>query len=271
LTDIARSGRDLLIGAAGQTGAQLSSIIGPDRVLPASRKAAGAGWLTLDLASLATQAPGTLPAFANLGLESIYCVGGMTDVERCETEPDLAMAVNCLGPAQLAAIASDLAIPFVYFSTEYVFDGHSGPYREDDAPHPISVYGRSKWNGEQAVLDRYPRALIIRTTVVYGPDPAGKNFLYSLLRALREGRPFRVPSDQISTPTYNRDLARATVALVASGATGVFHVAGSEVVSRLQFALRAVECRAAHLEAERNPSPTSHAPHRRGGPGMGSP
>jgi dTDP-4-dehydrorhamnose reductase len=81
--------------------------------------------------------------------------------------------------------------------------------------------------------------LVIRTTTVYGPDPNGKNFLYSLRKGLAGTKPFRVPADQISTPTYNLDLAAAVVALAERGAQGVFHVVGPDLVSRLEFARRA--------------------------------
>ena len=175
----------------------------------------------------------------SVDLNAIYCVGGMTNVELCEEERDLAIHTNCYGPKVLAKVANERNIPFVYFSTEYIFDGVNGPYDEEAAASPISGYGISKWQGEEAVLDVCSRALILRTTVVYGPDDAQKNFLYSLRRALMAGDSFRVPEDQISTPTYNRDLANATLRLVEAGATGVFNVCGPELLSRLQFAVYA--------------------------------
>src|ERR1019366_7539920 len=110
---------------------------------------------------------------------------------------------------------------------------------EESAPSPISVYGLSKLLGEQEILRLHPRALIIRTTVVYGNDSREKNFLYSLHRLLSSGKPIRVPNDQISTPTYNRDLALATVQLTRAGSTGIFHICGPELLSRYEFALKA--------------------------------
>ncbi|HVG26993.1 MAG TPA: sugar nucleotide-binding protein, partial [Acidobacteriaceae bacterium] len=90
-----------------------------------------------------------------------------------------------------------------------------------------------------------PRALVLRTTTVYGPDPQGKNFLYTLRRLLSAGTPMRVPSDQLANPTYNQDLASATLALLRGGHTGLFHTAGPENLSRLDFALLA--CNLLHL------------------------
>src|SRR5262249_47570032 len=89
------------------------------------------------------------------------------------------------------------------------------------------------------VNNAHPNPLVIRTTVVYGPDPNGKNFLYSLHRGLSSAKFFRVPNDQVSTPTYNIDLAAATVFLSEAGATGMFHVAGPDLISRREFAHRA--------------------------------
>jgi len=240
MTATSRFKRALIIGASGQVGTQIMKVLGPDRVVASSRQAGAAGCVTLDLGSIPDHFT-VLDRIGKIGVDVIYCVAGMTDVERCEDQADLAMRVNCLGPARLAAIAAELGVPFIYFSTEYVFDGNRGPYREDDAANPISAYGRSKWAGERAVISSHPNPLIVRTTVVYGVDPAGKNFLYSLRRALKEGKPFRVPADQVSTPTYNRDLAYAAVCLVDSSASGIYHATGTEAISRLQFALRAAK------------------------------
>ena len=102
-----------------------------------------------------------------------------------------------------------------------------GPYTEESAANPISVYGSSKWDGERAVLDAYADALVLRTTVVYGPDGGRKNnYLYSVMRYLRDGVPMRVPEDQVSTQSYNRDVARATVGLVERGRRASFMCAG---------------------------------------------
>jgi dTDP-4-dehydrorhamnose reductase len=230
--------RALIVGGNGQVGTQIVRELGSELVLPSSRQARHPGWISLDLATI--QKISELErVFGNVALDAIYCVGGMTNVERCETETDLAMRTNCAGPALLANFSRQRGLPFVYFSTEYVFDGNSGPYDEASQACPISVYGRSKWEGELAVLANNPEALIVRTTVVYGPDHGAKNFLYALRRSLSSGDCFSVPEDQFSTPTYNRDLAYATVGLMKRRTAGVFHVCGPERMSRLEFSRRA--------------------------------
>ena len=100
----------------------------------------------------------------------------MTNVELCETEADLAHRINVQGPLACARAAGKIGAKFVYFSTEYVFDGRSGPYTEESPVNPINVYGRSKADAETALALTHPSALIIRTTVVYGFDRQGKNF-----------------------------------------------------------------------------------------------
>jgi dTDP-4-dehydrorhamnose reductase len=227
--------KSLLIGASGQLGAQMLHLLGAGRCLVTSRRPTSPGQIPLDLATLATPADAER-VLAPYSLDTIYCVAGMTNVEGCEDVPEIAHNTNCRGPEMLAHVATARDIPFVYFSTEYVFDGTSGPYHEDDPTNPLSVYGKSKWQGELAVLTACPHALILRTTVVYGQDFGEKNFVYSLMRSLAAGKPMRVPQDQISTPTYNRDLAAATVALATGGVSGIFHACGPERMDRIQFA-----------------------------------
>jgi dTDP-4-dehydrorhamnose reductase len=230
--------RPLIVGAQGQVGGAIAAAIGP-QAIATGRKPTSDGSPFVDLAALAQRPALAAEVLSPLPLSAIYCVGGATDVERCEEDVDWAMQVNCHGPRALAAAARHL--PFVYFSTEYIFDGENGPYDEAAPPNPLSVYGRSKALGEQEVLAVHPAPLIVRTTVVYGPDRQAKNFLYTLRRLLSSGQPMRVAVDQVSTPTYNEDLARATVALLASGASGIYHVAGPDLLSRFHFAQLAAD------------------------------
>jgi dTDP-4-dehydrorhamnose reductase len=229
--------RILVVGASGQVGTQVLRLLPPGSAIPTSRRAEAPGWTALDLATVSETEADQLVRRFEIG--TVYCTGAITHVDGCESMPELARRINCEGPAILAAAAAKTGAGFVYFSTDYVFNGQNGPYTEDAPGDPICAYGSSKWQGERAVRDAHPAALVIRTTTVYGPDPNGKNFLYSLRRGLAGTKPFRVPADQISTPTNNLDLAAAVVALAESGAQGVFHVAGPDVVSRLEFARRA--------------------------------
>ncbi len=175
-------------------------------------------------------------------IDAVYCFAGKTAVDLCEDEPERAMGINCRGPEMLARLAAKRGARFVFFSTEYVFDGVSGPYTEVSKANPISVYGKTKRQGELAVMAAHSKSLVLRTTVVYGPDRAPKdsgrqnNYLYTVMKLLGAGKALRVPEDQISTPSYNRDVTGAAVRLMERGAAGVFHVCGPEILNRLEFA-----------------------------------
>lgn len=225
----------LVIGATGQVGRQICSQLGLAACLPTTRNTSvDDGWISLDMAAIGNirDAEALLGKFTP---GAIYCVGGMTNVDQCEDEEELAVKTNCVGPGILAEFSARRSIPFVYFSTEYVFDGVDGPYDENSKVKPLCAYGRSKLLGELAVSSACRQALILRTTVVYGPDVNGKNFLYTLRRVIETGKILYVPDDQISTPTYNKDLAATAIGLVNAGAQGVYHVCGADRISRLDF------------------------------------
>ena len=116
-----------------------------------------------------------------------------------------------------------------------------GPFGEEDEPRPLNVYGQSKLEAERAILGAIPRALVLRTSVVYGPETQQKNFVYQLIRACREGRPFRPAVDQRASPTYGPDLAAASVEACEKGLTGLYHVAGADTLDRWAFSQLVVE------------------------------
>ncbi len=134
---------------------------------------------------------------------------GYTQVDRAEAEPDAAQRVNAVGPANLARAARETSARLLHISTDYVFDGRARrPYREDDPVGPLSVYGRSKLAGEQAIRDILPRAhLIVRTQWLFGVG--GPNFVATILRLARERPELKVVNDQHGRPTYAPDLAAA--------------------------------------------------------------
>jgi len=234
----------LVVGAAGQVGGALLEALttqGRTAVGTVSR-VPREGCTVFDLAA-AGEDPSLARALVARHCPSVVCIAaGMTHVDGCEDARDLALRVNRDGPAALAAAARAVGARTVYYSTEYVFDGEAGPYTEEDTPSPVSVYGESKRAGEDAVRDADPNALVLRTTVVFGPERQGKNFCYQLAARLLSGQRMRVPHDQVSTPTYNRDLAHATLALLAAGACGVVHVAGPDCIDRATFARRVAAC-----------------------------
>ncbi len=178
---------------------------------------------------------------ARLKPKNIYLSSSYTNVDGCELDPDLSHSVNVQGALNVfeAAIKCDAKV--IYFSSDYVFDGKNGPYTESDATCPISVYGQHKLLAEQACLAQEAN-LVIRTTVVYGVEWQGKNFVIRLLKSLINGQSINVPDDQVGNPTLASELAAVSVLLAQSDRDGVFNVAGTGRVSRYQFA-----CDAAYI------------------------
>jgi len=175
-----------------------------------------------------------------------------TNVDRAESEPADAFAVNAEAPALLATETARREIPLIHISTDYVFDGRKGaPYVEDDAVAPLNVYGNSKLAGEVAVRARNPRHIVLRTSWVY--SPFGKNFVKTILRLASERDSVSVVADQRGTPTAARDVARACldiarrcVAASKGMRYGIYHFAGSGEASRFEFAQAIVEFAARH-------------------------
>jgi dTDP-4-dehydrorhamnose reductase len=191
------------------------------------------GLVHLDAGELQTAADWITDQAADV----VFYPAGFTWVDGCERDRSRAYAANLDQPLNLARAAAAAGARFVYFSTDYVFDGVAGPYTEDSVANPLSVYGQAKRDAE-LVLRRElgARQLTIRTSWVFGPERQGKNFAYQLLRNLAEKKPTVCPSDQVSSPSYGPDVARAAVVLAEAGASGLIHVVGPEVIDRVQFA-----------------------------------
>jgi dTDP-4-dehydrorhamnose reductase len=171
-----------------------------------------------------------------------------TAVDKAEADPDLVMKINSLAPGILAEETRKWGAWLVHYSTDYVFDGTKGePYLEDDAPHPLSVYGRSKLAGDRAIQQADGRHLIFRLCWVYGLR--GQNFLLTMSRLARERERLRVVDDQVGCPTWSRLIAEATAQAVrqvlASPApelfSGVYHLCAAGQTSWRGFAQAIVE------------------------------
>ncbi len=156
----------------------------------------------------------------------IFHLAAYTRVDECESDPDRAHRVNALGARNAALAAARVNAGLVTISTDYVFAGDaSRPYREYDEPGPRSVYGASKWAGEQAVRELYSRHAIVRTSWLYGKG--GSNFIDTILRKARAGESLRVVDDQRGSPTWTRDLAGALIRLAEGAHYGTFHCTGA--------------------------------------------
>jgi dTDP-4-dehydrorhamnose reductase len=157
------------------------------------------------------------------GVDVVVHLAAMTDVDRCEREPQLAEQVNGAGSRNVVAAARAAGARVIGVSSDYVFDGTAtGEYSEADQPRPLSVYGRTKLAGEQALLEAGENT-VIRTSWVYGD---GRNFIRTILRAAAAGRALAVVDDQLGRPTAADDLARAIVHLLSIEPPRLVHVTG---------------------------------------------
>ena len=187
------------------------------------------------------------------GADVIVSAAAYTAVDKAESEPELAFAINAVGAGAVAYAAAELGVPVVHLSTDYVFDGNkSGAYLETDPTGPVGVYGASKLAGEQAVAAATPNHAILRTAWVY--SPFGGNFLKTMLRLAGERPQLRVVGDQRGTPTSALDIADAVLTVAANlverpdeaSLRGVFHLVGSGEASWAEFA-REIFRQSAHL------------------------
>jgi dTDP-4-dehydrorhamnose reductase len=209
--------RILLTGVNGQVGWELQRTLAPlGEVVAADRS-------RLDLSDTA----GIRRSVAAIAPDLIVNPAAYTAVDKAESEPDLAHAINAAAPGEVAACG----IPLVHFSTDYVFDGRKpGAYTEADAPNPLGVYGASKLAGEEAVARAGIPHLILRTSWVYGLR--GRNFLLTMQKLARERDSLSVVDDQFGAPTWSRLIAEATALAVArwldrpdlTATTGVYHL-----------------------------------------------
>jgi len=181
-----------------------------------------------------------------------------TAVDKAEDEPEAAYHLNRDLPALLATACRRAGVRFVQYSTDFVFDGKKGsPYREEDPPHPESVYGASKLAGEEAILNQdLPDCQILRTAWLYGPGK--KNFVATILGLARDRAELPVVADQIGSPTFTLDLAGWSAELAVTQASGIIHAAGGGQASWCELAAEAVA--AAKLPCRVLPIPSDAYP-----------
>jgi len=219
-----------LLGAAGQLGRDLQSRLQGEVV----------AW-TREQADL-TRPVELRAALEALRPDRVVNCAAYNFVDKAESDPTAAFAVNAWGVRDLALICRDLGCVLVHFSSDYVFgldENHRVPWTESNAPGPVSVYGLSKLAGEYLVRSTCPRHFVVRTCGLYGvwgSGGKGGNFVETMLRLARQGKPLRVVADQTCTPTYTVDLAAATASLTMTDRYGLYHVTNSDSCSWYEFA-----------------------------------
>ena len=245
--------RIAVVGAAGQLGRELRRVLPATDTIPLTRAEADLHDTGVVQARLEAARPDVV----------VNCAAD-NRVDAAETDARDAVAVNALGVAALARHCRDHDALLVHVSTDYVFDGRATlPYTEDDAPNPLGAYARTKYAGELLAQALAPRHAILRVAGLYaegGSRGKGGNFVDKVLAQARAGRPLRIVSDQVTAPTWARDVAEAMALLVpriATGAapSGVYHVTNAGECSWFEFARAALEL--AGLRADVTPITTA--------------
>ncbi len=217
----------LILGATGQVGQELLKVL-PDAIAP-------------ERSQLDFYQPATLEKLVTDSQATVVInAAAYTAVDKAESEPDLAALANAITPQYIAKACQKLGAYLIHLSTDYVFDGTANtPYLETAPTNPLSVYGQTKLAGEQAIQAHCTNYLILRTAWVYGS--LGKtNFVKTMLRVGKECREIRVVYDQIGSPTWAADIARAIAQLIPQlepSLAGIYHYTNSGVCSWYDFAI----------------------------------
>ncbi len=230
------------MGANGLVGQKLTEIFSQDRSFDllisarqseAYNKAASFGYVQLDATNLAA----VKELVWHFAPEVIINAAAYTDVDGCEREKELSWKANVTAVENLVMASRLVGARVIHISTDYVFDGKAGPYDETAVPNPLSYYGKEKLASENAVRASGENWAIVRTMVVYGVAPkVKKNFAIWLVQELQKGHRVNIVCDQFGNTTLADDLARGIYELVRQNKRGLYHMAGSDILSRYEFA-----------------------------------
>ena len=239
--------RILLFGTSGQVGRSLQEEAAAHDVIGLSRVEADLSQTGAAARAIETHAP-----------DVIVNAAAHTAVDKAEEEQAAAAQLNFAAPQEMAAAAKKIGAQFIHISTDYVFDGaKTVPYLESDATGPLGVYGATKRDGERAILETCPEAVIIRTSWVF--SEFGQNFVKTMLRLAQDKKSLNIVDDQVGGPTAARDIARAVSAIAgkkhrgAPGA-GVYHYQGSPSVSWAGFAGKIFEIAGGRRSGKSDPN-----------------
>lgn len=221
--------KTLLIGADGQLGSDLKKIYPAAELVPLNRP-------DLDITDYAA----VDAILAQRRPDIVINTAAYHRVDECEQYPDQALDVNALAVRNLAVACNKISAVLVHFSTDYVFDGESDrPYTEQDAPRPVNAYAISKLAGEFFIRAYSEKYFLLRVCGLYGIAGSrgkGTNFVETMLKLAREGKPIKVVNDQVLTPTYTRALAPRIKALIETGKFGLYHMTCEGQCSWYEFA-----------------------------------
>ncbi len=230
----------ILVGANGQLGTDLRVALAQHQVLDAIQPGTGDGSLPQAIELDISNPAQVRSAMAEFKPDLVLNTAAFHRVDDIEKDARLALQVNAWAAQQMALACREMDVALLYVSTDYVFDGAKrAPYVETDLPNPLSAYAATKWAGELLVRSAWHKHYIIRPCGLYGLAGAmgkGGNFVNTMLRLAREGKPIRVVDDQVCTPTYTRDLAAQIALLIETRQWGTYHTTNDGQCTWLEFA-----------------------------------
>jgi len=224
--------RVLILGASGMLGYDLARVFSGRELLLSDLKIEGKNTAAADITDLMS----LRKLFKDFKPEAVVNSSAYTDVDACETKPELAYAVNADGAGNIAFCANEIqGCKLVHVSTDYVFDGLDGkPHSESDAVNPLGVYGKSKLEGEKKVRAIAKNSIVARTALLYGKNKT--NFVKKILERAEKNLPITVPEDMIGSPTYSLELARIIERLIDGAEPGIYHTVNKGWCSRFDWA-----------------------------------
>jgi dTDP-4-dehydrorhamnose reductase len=234
--------RILIIGSNGMLGQRLTEFLSESKkfellAVSAEEKSfiRGVEYKSLDI----TLKQKVKELILNFFPDFVINVAAYTNVDKSESEKEIAWKVNVNGVENIALYSWTIDAHLIHLSTDYIFDGKSGPYTEEDKPFPINYYGRTKLAAENSIRTSGVRFTIIRSNVLYGPVKFGRpDYVRWVINSLRSGKEIRIVTDQFNNPTYLDDICSAINKVIEYNKEGIYNIGGFEVLSRYEFTLR---------------------------------
>lgn len=175
----------------------------------------------------------------DLEVDAVVHTAAVVSPDACEKDPGRARSINVEGTREVACWAKEMGARMIYVSTDLVFDGEKSPCREEDPPNPINVYGKTKLEGEEQVQQICSDWIILRLALSYGPTRGNRgDWTWKMRSALKEGKNLNLYTDQFRTPAYAGDTVEACVRFARRKGTGIYHMGGSERISRYAFGVK---------------------------------
>jgi dTDP-4-dehydrorhamnose reductase len=238
----------LVTGANGLLGQELINLLlekefeviatskGPSRLRIQTNR--GLSYKDLDI----TDGLASHKTLAEFKPDIIIHAAAMTQVDQCELNKIDCYNINVTATRFLIEAAKEINARFIYISTDFIFDGSSGPYKEDDEPKPLNYYGSTKLSAETEVIESGLEWTIVRTVLVIGNAEATRSNIISWVKEkLEKGEKIKVVDDQFRTPTYTEDLAKGITLIVEKNAQGIFHISGKDLLTPYQIAIKTAE------------------------------